>query len=244
MRRRWAKPKTMPLSVNELRECRRVIRKFVRIYRIASANPQPTATERRSLLRGIKTAAIRFLKKPDRHWRDRLIDQLGATDSNTNNVLYKYISDRTEKPRTALIALKRSLFDLFSSALYPGECPPAPGVISRVSQDLICAFLVNDLPVVRALAGMDLAVLVPKKQRLWPDPALANLVAALVPVWCRVTGRTAALISDDETGETKRSPFAQWLGDLLEEIGEQRPPTGRVVDIVRAGKSKNPAPAT
>ena len=89
---------------------------------------------------------------------------------------------------------------------------------------------------VAELARFDVNVLVPASGR-WPDPALANLVAALEPMWCRVTGRTAGLVSKDKDGEAKTCPFAEWLGELIE-VGFCRPPVGRVVDIVRATKTE------
>jgi hypothetical protein len=91
------------------------------------------------------------------------------------------------------------------------------------------------LPAVGALAAMDVGVLVPKRGR-WPDPALANLVAALEPSWRRVTGRTAGLTSVD-SGIAKECPFAEWLGDMIEEVGGNRPPVSRVADVVRSLES-------
>ena len=103
--------------------------------------------------------------------------------------------------------------------------------------DRVVAFVSNYLPIIRALANIDPNILVRGSGR-WPDPALANLVAGLEPIWRQVTGRTAALVSDDETGDLKACPFAAWLGDQLEKVGLSRPPVGRVVDVVRDENKK------
>lgn len=89
------------------------------------------------------------------------------------------------------------------------------------------------LPRIGILAQLNVEDMVPIRERL-PDPGLANLIADLEPIWCRVTGRTAALVSKDKEGGSKQCPFADWLGKLLKKAGLPRPPTGRVVDIVRS----------
>src|SRR5260370_35334209 len=92
--RRWAKRRTPPppLTVPKLRECRRLLRKLVSIYRIACATPQPTATERRRTLRKIKTAARRFIESPKKLWADKLLDYLAAAELYTSSDLYQEIS--------------------------------------------------------------------------------------------------------------------------------------------------------
>ena len=89
------------------------------------------------------------------------------------------------------------------------------------------------LPRIEVLAKLDVEALVPIRAR-WPDPALAPLVVRLTPIWCRVTGRSADLTQDDKAGDTKKCLFAKWLGDLFADMDLQRPPVGRVVDIVRS----------
>jgi hypothetical protein len=89
------------------------------------------------------------------------------------------------------------------------------------------------LPTVRQLANIDLNALAPLGGR-WRDPGLPGLVATLVPIWKRVTGRTAGLVSVGKDCETKKCLFANWLGEMLGKIGIRPPPVGRVVDIVRA----------
>ncbi len=232
--RRWAKRRTPPppLTVPKLRECRRLLRKLVSIYRIACATPQPTATERRRTLRKIKTAARRFIESPKKLWADKLLDYLAAADVNTSSILYHEIFSHGHSWKD-LMAMKRQLRVLFSPSIYPDESLASAHAVSRASMDRIKAFCMGGVLIVRVLADIELNILVPGSGR-WPDPALANLVVGLEPIWYRVTGRTAALISKDKEGELKKCPFADWLGDLLESIGWQRPPVWRVVDIVRS----------
>jgi hypothetical protein len=96
----------------------------------------------------------------------------------------------------------------------------------------------------KVLANLDVEALAPVGGR-FPDPGLAQLVASLIPVWGKVTRRTAGLISIDKEGEKKKCPFGDWLGEMHDLLGVRRPLVGRVVDIVRlAERSKNPEPVT
>lgn len=90
----------------------------------------------------------------------------------------------------------------------------------------------------KVLADLDLEALVPVSGR-FPDPALAHLVAALVPVWEKVTGRTAGLVSIDNEGDKKKCPVADWLGEMHDFLRVPSPPAGRVVDIVRSDLKKS-----
>jgi hypothetical protein len=228
--RKRAKRTTPPPTVRDLRECRRILRKSVSIYRIACATPQPTATEQRRSLSMIKTAARRFIKGPSKAWADKLLNYLEAADANSRSIINREVIAHGH-PSNALITTKRLLRELFLQSIYPDEAMPTRRDISRASADKIQVFRSRGYPVVRLLADMEIDALVPGSGR-WPDPALANLVANLQPLWRRITGRTAALISKDKVGELKQCHFADWLGELLERAGLPRPPVGRVVDIV------------
>ena len=88
------------------------------------------------------------------------------------------------------------------------------------------------------LAGLNIEALVPMSMKGqfsgFPAPALAHLVAALVPVWRRVTGRKVALFSSYKEGlEEKRCLFADWLGEMHEVMGLAAPSLWRVIAIVR-----------
>jgi hypothetical protein len=156
----------------------------------------------------IKTAARRFNANRAQVWADRLLEHLETPDRDARMIPY-----REGASADAVIALKRSLTAYF--------CDGSPVTAS-------------DLLTVNALAKIDLSSLVPPKG-FWPDPALADLIANLEPIWRRATGRSSDLISAD-SADSKKSPFAAWLGDLLKDIGKSRPPDGRVTDVVRALK--------
>jgi hypothetical protein len=63
----------------------------------------------------------------------------------------------------------------------------------------------DDVAIVAAkeLANLDVEALVPVGGR-FPDPGLAHLVASLIPIWKRATGRTPGPISADKEGGKKR----------------------------------------
>lgn len=97
-------------------------------------------------------------------------------------------------------------------------------------------FVAECVPVVRVLAAMNVRTLVSGKGK-WANPAQANLIAALQPIWCRVTGRTAGLTAANLEGD-KRCQYAEWLRELLTGHDLPVPPTGTVVDVVRSQNRK------
>jgi hypothetical protein len=186
----------------------------------------------------IKNAAAKFIepKSRKRLWAERLLEYLIESDVHTNKLLYLDVSTHGHGP-AGVIALKNQLRELFSRSIYPHESPPIPGTISQAELDRLVEFMLSGFPVVKVLANINIDALVPSSGR-WPDPALANLVAGVKPIWRRVTGRTAGLISRDRSGDAKDCPFANWLVGLLEQAKIGRPPLGRIVDIVRPRQRK------
>jgi hypothetical protein len=79
-----------------------------------------------------------------------------------------------------------------------------------------------DIPGLAVLANLNVRDVGPNSG-LWPDPALANLVGGLAPVWLRVTGRRLA-ISDNETkkGMQTYCPFADWLVETVEAVNREQ----------------------
>lgn len=225
-----------PLSKLELRERRHLLRRLVSKYRIACATPQPTATERRKTLSKIKTAARRFIKTEERLWADKLLDYLNTADVNTIALIRRNISSTKDDWR-AWSSMKRQLGSLFSVANYPGEILSGTSARSQASLDRWEAFQASGISIVHELATINISELVPVSGH-WPDPPLADLVAGLEPIWRRVTGRTAGLISVDAEADTKACPFAEWLRDILQAVGLARPSVERVVAIVRPRKRK------
>ena len=232
---KWT-PSPAPLTKLELRAHRDLLRKLASKYRIACGTPQPTATDRRKILRKIKTSATRFNDTGKRQWAYKLLNYLGAADLNTRALLSRELVSQGHR-RTALSAMKRELGNLFSVSIYPGEPQPTRHAPSQASLDRCKAFLTGGLPIVRVLAKIDANALVPANAR-WPDPPLAELVTGLEPVWRRVTGRTAGLISVDAENRKQVCRFAEWLGDVLQGVGLPRPSAGRVLGIVQDKKRK------
>ena len=227
-----AKTGMRPLTVFELRKDRKDLRYAFKIYQISCATPNSTPTERRKMLGSIKTAARNLAKAPptafkggtftgQKRWADRLLDEINAADKNTLAIITRVIGRRNWAPfRKHLSSVARSL---------PGEA----------HED---QYLSEYISTVQYMANINIEDFAPTRAR-WPDPPLASLVMATAPIWKRVTGRTAGLVSTDNGGDLKESPFADWLQELLAKIGLPSPPVGRVVDIIRHNL-KNPAPAT
>ena len=200
-----AKAGALPLTIQEVRQIRSLLRNSIWRYRNSHKTGQPTATERRKTLRKIRTAAARFAATGKRSWANKLLDQIEAAELDVIQILM----DQVNRIGQRWSPMKKNL--------------QLTAAVSTIKADAC-------LPGVYALAAMDVGALVPKEGR-WRDPALATMVAALEPSWRRITGRTAGLVSVDK-GIAKDCPFAHWLGDMIEAVGGQRPAVSRVADIV------------
>jgi hypothetical protein len=223
--RSFAKPNTPALARNELRTFRCKLREVVKFYQLAHAEPLPAPTYRRNLLAKVKTAAARLSKNPgSKEWAKRLAKYIQAarTERGAETLLTKALARGTGQRFGKLTALLGELDAIVRLAGVP------EGAAARADR-----FARNWLPRIGVLADLKVEDAVPISELL-PDPGLPNLIADLEPIWRRVTGRTVALVSKDKEGGSKQCPFADWLGGLLEKAGLPRPPTGRVVDIVRS----------
>jgi hypothetical protein len=223
--RRLAKPNAPALARNELRTLRCKLREAVKFYQVAHAEPLPTPTDRRTQLTNVKSAAVQLSKNPGSEvWAKRLAKYIRAvlTDRGAETLLTKALARGTRERFGKLTALLGELDAIVRLAGVPDS---AVARSERFARDW--------LPRIGVLAQLNVEDMVPIRELL-PDPGLAKLVADLEPMWCRVTGRTAALVSKDKEGGSKQCPFADWLGKLLKKAGLPRPPTGRVVDIVRS----------
>ena len=204
-----AKPTTPQLTVTELREIRQRLRRSIQAYRISAIeNAQTTATERRKALGKIRQLSEAFLKTGQRKRAGEMLDLLNTVDVDTRKILMRQVqlSGSNWRHITKTLPLVVAVSSLSPDACFPG---------------------------VTALAEMDVGFLVPRSGR-WPDPALANLVAAVEPIWRRVTGRTPARVSTNREGDEQTCPFARWLGQMIERVGGIPPAEGRVVKIVRS----------
>jgi hypothetical protein len=220
-----AKPNTLALARNELRTLRCKLREAVKFYQLAHAEPLPTPTYRRKQLTNVKTAAARLFENPRSEvWAKRLAKYIRAvlTDRGAETLLTKALARGTGERFGKLTALLGELDAIVRLAGVP------EAAVARADR-----FVRDWLPRIGVLAELKVEDMVPISQLL-PDPGLPNLVADLEPIWCRATGRTAALVSKDNEGDLKKCLFADWLGELLKKAGLPPPPTGRVVDIVRS----------
>lgn len=216
--RRYKKPRVAILSRAEVRKLRRDLRFTFRIYAIACATVAPTATERRKALNKIQTSAARLVSMPNPSTANDFLTALETRDFHARNLAYRALTARGQKP----FQIKKRIRHWTIAS----------------SVDLIV------IGAAKVLTNLDIEVLVPIGGR-FPDPGLAHLVASLIPIWKRATGRTPGPISADKEGGKKKCPFADYLAEMHDLLGVTQPPDGRVVDIVRcAARSKNPAPVT
>jgi hypothetical protein len=219
--RRYAKPRVAIPGRREAEQLRRYLRDTFEIYALDCATAAPTGTERRTALRGIRNSADLLISMPNLRNAYALLDALETHDYDALNLAYGALRTGGYKPHW----LKRRLRHW--------------QILSSVDREAIAA-------AAKVLATLDIEALVPVSGR-FPDPGLAHLVASLIPIWKRVTGRTAGLISTNLVSEDaegrKRCPFAEWLDEMHDLLGTPRPSVWRVVDIVKwFERSKNPAP--
>jgi hypothetical protein len=217
--RRYAKPRVAIPSCQEAKRLRENLRSIFKTYALDCANPAPTATERRKTLGRIKNSAAHLIAAPSRRNADALLDALETPDYDALGMAYRALTANGHEPQR----LKRRLRH-WGDIIVPGD-----------GEAITAA--------ARALASLNVEALVPMSVKGqfsgFPDPALAHLVAALVPVWERVTGRTVGLFSSYKDGqEEKRSLFADWLGEMHALMGLAPPSLWSVTDIVRRDERK------
>jgi hypothetical protein len=203
--RRHARPRVAIPSCHEVQRLRRYLRDTFKIYALDRATQAPTATERRRTLVKIKTSAARLVSIPNRPNAYALLDALETRDYDALNLAYGALTAKGHNPMLFKRRLRHWGLDPFHDQ----------AAISAAHE----------------LTNLDVEALAPVSGR-FPDPALAHLVASLPPIWKRVTGRTAGLISA-ENNDAKTCPFADWLGEIHDLLRVPRPPVGRVADIVR-----------
>lgn len=201
----YAKRSTPALSVNDLEECRKKLRKAFRRYIIDCSNVALTATEQRKKLNQIKSIARRFLKNQTWDLSQDLLTALNTRSGGVRTLVFNELKRMGHDP-----------------VRFHYEFVHWTGVFTPFPKDCV--------PALTELAALDVEGLVPEGGR-FPDPALANLVAQLVPIWKKVTGRTAGRISVGPDCEQKKCHFAEWLAKMHDLLGIVPPPVGRVLDI-------------
>jgi hypothetical protein len=206
MRPRYAKQGVNPPDCQEIQHLRRYLRDTFKLYALDCRRSPPTATERRQALRRIKAAAERVVSMPNSATAGHLLTALETPDLDARKLVYRPLTAAGHNP----LQFKRRLRHWT--------------IASPADHDVIGSAMV--------LANLDVEALVPVGGR-FPDPSLAHLVTSLIPIWTKITGRTAGLIKADLVGDAKECPFADWLGEMHDLLGAARPPLGRVIDIVR-----------
>jgi hypothetical protein len=167
MRRRYAKSRLKHLDSQEIQDYRRYLRDTFKMYALDCTTLAPTARERRKTLGIIKNSAERLILIPNLPNAYDLLAAMESRDYGALNLAYGALTAGGHMP---FHQIKRRA--------------PHWTRLSSVDREAIIA-------AARALASHDIKALVPVSGR-FPDPALALLVTALVPVWERVTCRKAA----------------------------------------------------
>jgi hypothetical protein len=210
MSRPYKKPGVKALDCQEIQDCRRYLRDAFKMYALDYVQLAPTATERRKTLGRIKNSAERLILIPNLPNAYALLSAMESRDYDALQLAYGALTAKGDMP---FHQIKRRLLHW--------------SYLSSVDREAIIA-------AARTLASLEVDALVPVSGR-FPDPPLALLVTALVPVWERVTGREAAGLGTHykEKLEEKRCLFADWLSEMHALMGLAAPSLWSVIDIVR-----------
>ncbi len=154
-----------------------------------------TPTELRSQIAKVQRWAKRICSKKDSSQsREKLIVAIGASLA-LQDLLHGHL-------RRSGMDLYKQLTNLNDSI----EFEPSKRIPNKNIQKVDPLFL-------RILAELNPKSLVPKGR--WPDPDLAMFVGELIPIWERVTGRSA---SSTDKADRKASKFGEWVRHLLAEL--------------------------
>jgi predicted nucleotidyltransferase len=152
-------------------------------------------------------------------------DELVHASGSTHDQILMHQLTREYLSRGILITFGSAKSDLAVKEIDPCR------VGSRAMPDRFMTFrrsgALDVIDTLAKLASRDLVTQTGRLRKLvtqtgrWPDPALANLVVILVPVWCRVTGEKKTKLSTTDTPDnkgvynSKTSRFAKWLATLI-----------------------------
>lgn len=188
-----------PLSSAEVAELNQCLNASLARYCLHLQTGQDTPTERRRALMKLQLAARTFLERPiDVGEREKLANALLNLSRSTYDFLYREAraAGRKVGHDVDLVQLKKALAD--------------DEELSRLN-----------LLAISFLEGVDIDELVPVRTK-FRDPALVQLVADLVPIWKKATGRSECRISV-QSSSTKSHPFAKWLMLLLKGLAYPTP---------------------
>lgn len=165
--RRYAKPRVAIPSCQEAKRLGENLRSIFKTYALDCANPAPTATDRRKTLGRVKNSAAHLIAAPSRRNAYALLDALETRDYDALGMAYRALTANGHEPQR----LKRRLRH-WGDIIVPVDSQPITAAAC-------------------APASLNVEALVPMSVKGqfsgFPDPALAHLVAALVPVWERAS---------------------------------------------------------
>jgi hypothetical protein len=192
------------------------------------------------MLRAVQVAAGRVRQKPDSaKWLTRLNSALrtAAGDRSVEVLLIKVFAKlpAPQEPSGKRQCLAEFLGRLEAASFLTVD-PDSKPILSAHG-------LTAWLPWIDALAELDVAAVVPAKGTRWPDPALPHLVDSLMPVWTRVTGKSALSTKKIGSGKRKtdRHEFGYWVVQtIIRRAGVQRPAEWSVWTVAQELENKVP----
>ena len=189
--RRHGRSARQPSTVEEIRHLRSKVRDAFKFY-LAQKAESVTGPELRKRMKVIGTAARRLAAAPDnRKWAVRLDRHLFET--------------RTE-PKSRF--LRKAVFDIAS--------PEGVLALERTLSDDQSAY--EHIETLRSLAKLETQSIAVTH---YSDPALPGLLAVIIPIWERLTGRLAW------ARHQTNGPYDKWVSPLhpwlVEVLGEETP---------------------
>jgi hypothetical protein len=151
--------------------------------------------------------------------------QAAAVRASVESCVFEYVSHVPPKDndgeevmpqlRKLIVRRREPLLTDVTAAGEPVEARRSPSNdnAARDAASRVLAFSMKWLPRVQVFANLDIDSLAPVGRSL-PDPALAPLVACLVPLWERTTGYGRKICSVDE-----RHRFGEWVAGIVKLAG-------------------------
>lgn len=225
--RRVIKPLPEVATEDEIQLYERQLRFRLRQYIAASQTPHVTPTQRRDALKKIKSATIKFIRRPSPESANLLLNNMQSIDRNTSMVLVEELTSQSLE-RSAWQDTRRSLGDYYQYGcwiFYTGE----PDDYSIAVRKLAIDALAKSLPVLDILSKIEPDELVPRQRARFPNPAMADLVLALSPIWKRFTGRSLTREywvdtskgkhATHETNNVEDHHYYEWLKSIFDAAG-------------------------
>jgi hypothetical protein len=249
--RRFRKKGAEALTREQVKRLRRDLRDAFWMYKTDHHAPHSSLTTRLRFFKTIKSSATRFLENPSRLLANRILADLNNAGGDDRAALYRALEGVSAHE---ILQMKRVLENLHPSPLrdcddrgariesvllaaFSGELSgmPSRGLCDS-TMERIHSFAAEHLPVVRAVAAIDLSVR--RESGRWPNPALAILALGVESIWERVTERTSGLTSVDCASNEKQSRFAKWLVEVLTLANLRLATPEQVIGIIRDARAQ------